>query len=332
MNYLDFMRRCGDLNPKFIRLASRVRVSCDFEGDRGILTMEPGDDLTDEEDRALELNYCSAHIRTKMDMVLRFKMIQSGPKIFRPTAEQCRLLQQMRLNISIADFVSPYDILAIEWPAEFASTKILEMGIDREAPPGAMYRKDRPNQPAVSIVYHVPGRGVMHQLITESCATYIASYGHNAPWPTFEDWMDGASDESEIEMRRIALAYCMLLDEYGTRRASCADPASEQALRRKAALRSAAKMEAKRELAALPYVYEIDQTPILAKVVARAEDLGAEEPGSKKRPHHRRGHYARVACGVGRAERRLIRRPPVFVNGHLFLGSMANTRVIYEHK
>jgi len=47
-------------------------------------------------------------------------------------------------------------------------------------------------------------------------------------------------------------------------------------------------------------------------------------------PHWRRGHWRAQPCGAGRSERRRVAIPSVLVNGHLFVGSVADTVARYR--
>ena len=57
---------------------------------------------------------------------------------------------------------------------------------------------------------------------------------------------------------------------------------------------------------------------------------GGEKGGWTVTPHWRRGHWRSQPCGPGRSERKRVAIPAVLVNGHLFLGSMADTMATYR--
>ena len=61
---------------------------------------------------------------------------------------------------------------------------------------------------------------------------------------------------------------------------------------------------------------------------ARSEGDGSG--GWTVSPHWRRGHWHWQPCGVGRSERRRVAIPSVLVNGHLFVGSPADTVATYR--
>ena len=52
-----------------------------------------------------------------------------------------------------------------------------------------------------------------------------------------------------------------------------------------------------------------------------------DHTGHDVKPHWRRGHWAHQPCGPKGQDRKLIFRPAVLVNSHLFGGKLSDTRV-----
>jgi hypothetical protein len=61
----------------------------------------------------------------------------------------------------------------------------------------------------------------------------------------------------------------------------------------------------------------------------RDAEPNPDAQGTPKRPHWRRGHWHRVAAGVGRSERKLVFFPAVLINAAKLVGNQDN-RIVYR--
>jgi hypothetical protein len=77
------------------------------------------------------------------------------------------------------------------------------------------------------------------------------------------------------------------------------------------------------------YAFAQEITPYRREAGAVRE--GANGTGGRTvSPHWRRGHWRSPVCGLGRQGRRRVAIPSVLVNGHLFLGTPADTVTTYR--
>jgi hypothetical protein len=55
----------------------------------------------------------------QIDLWLMAEVVNGGPKIFRPTLEQCLALEQIAPRVPLADYVQPYAAMIVELPEEY---------------------------------------------------------------------------------------------------------------------------------------------------------------------------------------------------------------------
>lgn len=289
-----------------------------------VLIQEPA--IAGLSDRAVELlrRVGMASTPDRFELFLMSRVLGEGPKIFRPTAHQLRYLEQMTLNVRIEDFATPFTTTVVELPDDYRDTKV----VPHSEVASATHRPD------FAVLHHDKQHGfLLHSLTFDTVG--VKSWWRTRPdEEEIEEWFSpdevrrrygvaGIVDEEhrvEHEVRRAVLNYCLLLDEVGTKRVGAATPGEYARLVKWCQKNNRHTARNRQELARQGVVYDLDRQVTLHRTVASADDLPADPTGRVVSPHHRRGHYAMVACGVGRSGRRRVRRPPVFVNMHLLAG------------
>jgi hypothetical protein len=128
---------------------------------------------------------------------------------------------------------------------------------------------------------------------------------------------------------------CLIATAYGVRCLGPANPSHHERLQRHAKLaqkRGPEKAEqAELELRTMPMRYAFAQEVTLYhREAGEVESPGNGTGGWTVSPHWRRGHWRWQPCGPGRQERRRVAIPSVLVNGHLFLGTPADTVTTYR--
>jgi hypothetical protein len=329
MNYQQLVDHSKDRSSVMLEIAEKVELNLRRDGKnvRVELSGDPDCPLTR---LFVDRNFRNRPTTLQVDVFMRTRILQTGPKLFRPTEAQCLIGRETDLNLTFEDYAQPYPFMILELPENYAESKVIEnprealewSGCDKLAP------LTNRRKPGVVIVHYDP---VVKIIITcvnwEDMATNVYYYVFDDMGEDMSKFIEEGNNETEREIRRVALNYCLLVDEYGAKRVGYDNESHANRLARRAA-KGRSDMNAKL-LKALPVVYEIDQSVKLVKTVARASDLG-ESSGRCVHPHHRRGHYRMQAHGTGRAQRRRIRVPPVFVNSHLFLGKIGQTEVTYS--
>jgi hypothetical protein len=136
-------------------------------------------------------------------------------------------------------------------------------------------------------------------------------------------------------LTKLALNVCLLATAYGVTCLGPANPSHYERLTRHAHLARKRGRE-QRERAEI----EVQTAPV-RYAFAQEVTLYRREPGEVREggngaggwtvsPHWRRGHWRSQPCGHGRSERRRLAIPSVLVNGHLFVGSPADTVATYR--
>lgn len=266
-------------------------------------------------------------------------ILATGPKVFRPTVQQLRHLELMDLNLTFEEFNTPFPLVVVEFPDEYAKERVVTTIEGTE------------DHPHYSVLYHDPkARFICHQIAYGEGAR---SQGMRTWWsPTnpadhMEKWFRPDEDwngefakahttssdlKVEAKIKRAVLNYCLLLDEVGTKRVGV-DNVNEYAqlvkfLQRKT-VHSRKNIERRDSLAV---IYKPNLEVELVRHV-RTDTAAGELTGRKVSPHVRRGHYRMVPFGpmdvVPRPTRR-VRIPVCFVNAHLLTEGQVMPTQVYR--
>jgi hypothetical protein len=135
-------------------------------------------------------------------------------------------------------------------------------------------------------------------------------------------------------LSKLALNVCLMATAYGVRCLGPANPSHYERLKRYAKLarrRGRDQQEqAEMELRTMPVRYAFAQEVTLYRKEQATGQHGIGKDDWTVTPHWRRGHWRWQPCGPGRQERRRVAIPSVLVNGHLFLGTPADTVATYR--
>lgn len=239
-----------------------------------------------------------------------------GPKIFRPTIEQCESLRNVDLRITLADYRQSFPAIVVVFPAEFRA---------ENWPPHLLVAHD-PSQNLLGAFYGSVSRGFVESAIATTPEEELESM-------LAKDNNDGHYEFEFDDARRVALNSMLLLTQYETRiRAD--NPERVQELKRNASRSShkpaiaRRRRESEERLIGEPEVIEFTQH------VCVREEQGGDRAGGNSHievsPHWRRGHWRRQAHGLGRELRKLIFIRPVLVREDLFAGPLHQTSASYE--
>ncbi len=243
------------------------------------------------------------------------KALAEGPKLLRPTAEQCEALEHVDVNISFDDYVQPFPTFLLELPEAYRRRLTDRFGFEC---------------PLLIVTHH------------DSHTKYIVSFRSAGPsgettfyimsprWKTVEEALrfseDDGKDLAQCEViQRVALNFGLLMTYYGVRNLGPGDPESHATHLRNARRRNRDKAErARRLLDAEINLIEFEQDVVVydRQDSSRHE---SESDGSSRRTHWRRGHFRRQVCGHARLSRKLIFIKPILVNARHFQGDVADT-------
>jgi hypothetical protein len=246
------------------------------------------------------------------------KWIANGPKTVRPTLRQCEALAEVEIRIPPALYRQPFPSVLVDLPPEFAPPqRAVLMSYLPLAGAGG-------HHVLVAQTYSVDHLNdvvnMMRMLETDDLEAAIALYHDNVG----DDYI------ACTRAYRVCLNLMMLLTNYGhtARPLLPKDVASDEGLVRKFPGTDKARKAQSRMDTALTLL-EFSQDVKVYDTAPASAGVGNETHASP-RPHWRRGHWANLACGVGRTERRLHYRPPVLVMAEHFVGDLAHTSATYH--
>lgn len=337
MTLLDFMR-----SSKHIETLTEIGMS-------GIIRIEAGSPaLILDSTKYSRLSEIAKHYvqkfrdapeLVKLETYLWSKVLGDGPKIFRPTAQQLRFLEQIDLNIAIKDFASPFESIVVELPADYMNTKVIENPyFGRKL---GQFEQAATQRPCLGVLHHKKGL-LIHALIMES-GTSLKSWMHGED-QLIEEWFEEGyplpdsimttTDEEialEAQVRRAVLNYCLLLDEIGSKVVGPVSPMHDQLIKWNKKKFNKHTLSNRLKLKGSPILYSLNREVKLHSTVDALAADNSESGADAKRlpPHHRRGHYRMQRYGPGLAESKRIRINPVFVNSHLLINGTITTT--YSH-
>ncbi len=314
MKFQELVQRlCGNHTEPFVELGQKniVRLRSNDEGMLIYYAVEKPDELSSI---ALELLKQTARksFLLQLDTLLWAKILGNGPKIFRPTLYQLSMLEKMTLNLSTAEFATPFETIVVELPEGYADT--IE-GF----------------KPAIAVLHYDKATNfIVHSLATTEhvVKSFWAPKGEEQLELWFDDsdqyYEDFASRSDipvtktetmiETRVRRAVMNYCLLLDEVGIKKHGPATPNAYAQLVKWCQKNNKHTAKNKMGLVAQPIVYGIARDTKLVRIIDNTTDLPSDPTGRKVSPHWRRGHYRMQPCGPGRSERKRIRIPPIMVN------------------
>lgn len=241
------------------------------------------------------------------------RAILAGPKLFRPTARECEPLEQVEVGLTAADIHLPFPVCVVEFPPDYAADRIVPSPKDAESVrPGFVVAVQENGVLTVNIVLPETRDGGIYDFL------YLA-----VNKSTIEEVLGrvGGRGAGFAPFIRVALNFLMLAAG-GHRLVGPANPAQGRTLRER--IKRAKKErnkdkyeELRTRLRRLPSVFTLAQEVKLFDREPPPADPNPDADGTPKTPHWRKGHWRRVAVGVGRTERKPVYIKPVVVNGHL---------------
>lgn len=252
-----------------------------------------------------------------------------GPKVYRPTRDECLALAQVEMNVPWPLYRQPFDTVAVALPDDLYTAPL---SADVGTPVAVVSRLDVARRVVSLAAVGLTADGEAGNHLT---GQYVWADGSEQPIESHIGRLTGyygdlSDDEEAAQVRliRVAVNACLLLTQYGHRSLGKANPgyaARLEASLRKKGLPESVRRANRAALHALPELIGFDQHVRVYDHAGEPHGGGGER--GEVRPHWRRGHWANVACGTGRAERRLVFRRPVLVHADRFAGSPADTRV-----
>lgn len=271
------------------------------------------------------------------------KALAGGPKIFRPTPDQCEALQHAEARYSFKDYRQPFPVIILEIPQEYK--EILKVKYDiQDSPQYVLVNHDEKNRFITVSAFYNRANIITH--ITPDRVEYEtieASLTQNRD--RRRDSMGAPSSESEKEfdaaenVQRLGINFAMMMSLYSVKVLGPLDPSGykqwkqESTHRRRGGEFTNRAKEAQAKLAAAMHLIQFNQQVSfydeIEEHIEVAQGVDIEKLHKSPRSHWRRGHFAMQACGIGRKDRKMIFRKPLLVRAKYFLGDMKDAAVTY---
>jgi hypothetical protein len=267
------------------------------------------------------------------------RTLAEGPKVFAfSDALTSEALENFDLSVPTADYLQPFPSVVIELPADYTRQRVVPFEEGSHAPDFVVVRHE-PGAGCVLLAMHLTSGQVLTRLLKLDPAWTLEEMWEKGKraWGA-GDTLGMTPEEAALgsALSKLALNVCLMATAYGVRCLGPANPSHYERLKRYAKLarkRGREQQErAEMEVRMAPVRYAFAQEVTLYRKERDTSQHGNGEDGWTVSPHWRRGHWRWQPCGPGRQERRRVAIPSVMVNGHLFLGTPADTVATYRVK
>lgn len=250
---------------------------------------------------------CQDRAEDAMVLLCLSAWLKEGPKVFKPTLLQQQTLEQVEVNLTLADYAQPY-------PA---------MMVDVDCPPfyACLCTHNTQDGWAGFCVVAKNASGICTSLINDNQT--IDQHIH-----TFQSDVESELAEPAARAFRIAANSCLALANYGAH-LSYLFPKEVESDRRLAKEKSERGARASQRLPLAVQVVSFSQEVVVRKALDRINE--ATPPSGKQMPPHwRRAHWANYHVGTGRNQVKKVLRPRVMVRKDLFTGLPCDTAADYR--
>jgi hypothetical protein len=270
------------------------------------------------------------------------KALAGGPKIFRPTPEQCEALQHAEAQYSFKDYRQPFPVIILEIPPAYKEMLKEKYGIE-ESPQYVLVNHDERNSFITvsafynksNIITHITPDRVEYATIEESLKQNRDRRRDNTQHlPDSENEFNAAEN-----VQRLGVNFAMMMSLYSVKVTGPIDPNNykmwekESTSKRNNGEFTRAAKEAQANLAAAMHQIQFNQQVSFYDEIeehieiAQGVDIGKLH--RSPRSHWRRGHFAMQACGIGHRDRKMIFRKPLLVRANYFFGDVKDAAVTY---
>jgi hypothetical protein len=265
------------------------------------------------------------------------KALAGGPKIFRPTLEQCEALENAEARYAFKNYKQPFPVIILEIPDEYRNQLNQRYEI-KDSPKYVFVNHDDRNRFINVSAFYNKQNIIAH--VTPDRAEYATiedSLIKNRSRRIGEN-IKGEFDAAE-NVQRLGINFAMMMSLYTVKVSGPIDPInykiwqSEAGLKRKNGQFTNRAIEAQQKVAASMQLIRFDQSVDFYDEVEEhfevAQGVDIEKLHKSPKSHWRRGHFAMQACGIGRRDRKMIFRKPVLVRAKYFLGDIKDASVTY---
>ena len=282
---------------------------------------------TPEGIRLLDLCWARAHLQV------------NGPKIFRPTLDQCLAMEQIAPQLPIADYAQPYPVMLVELPQAYSQRRSCPAASEplagTHAPVGVIIAHLAPPVSGLVITILLDSDAITVQSMVHAEATIedmiVRDYGEDSyastAWATMEERIILAG------VQRLAVNAMLFLVQFGCRPLGPVNESHYRRLERYVQVARKNKRgleESERNLRQAPQLFGMAQEIVLHDEARTSDDPDPGGDDGPRRPHWRRGHWKMQPYGPQRSLRRRLFIKPVLVNRHLLPGDTGAFETVYR--
>ena len=241
--------------------------------------------------------------RDMLGMLVLSRWLLDGPKIVRPTAEQCEIMSNVEVHLEFNDCGFPYPQVLVDFPVESPYTCCIIGKVSDDFIIANVMTYDHQND---IIVVICQGDGYLENSLRRFDETIT-------------------SDEAVEYSKWLRVAFnCALALAGGEHRYVL-----EKECQRDIGLSKERSERGERAKKRLETAVQIVGFHRSIKLTKHTRSIPGEPTGIEVSPHWRKGHWRMQACGVGLSERKRILVPPVFVRQDRFFGERSDTTTEY---
>jgi hypothetical protein len=264
------------------------------------------------------------------------RTLAEGLKVFAfSDALTCEALENFDLSVGTSDYLQPFPSVVIELPADYTRKRVVPFEEGNHSPDFLIVRRE-PDAGCVLVTMHLTSHQVLTRLLKLDPAWSLEEmWAKGARSWESKDTLSMTAEEKALgsSLCKLALNVCLMATAYGVKCLGPANPSYYERLKRHATLARKRGREVEKadlEVRLVPIRYSFAQEVTLYRREPTTDQNSAGEGGWTVSPHWRRGHWRWQPCGPGKTERRRVAIPSVLVNGHLFVGSQADTMATYR--
>lgn len=289
------------------------------------------------------VGYLKYDVLSTLWLLTLSKALAGGPKLFRPTWQQCEALEETDATFPFQMYKQPFPVVILEIPKEYQELLIKKHGVTN-GPSHVLVHHDAEREfislsafyNKRNIITHVTPNREEYETIEDSIVkNRERRMSHGVPL--------SKEDEAEFKVaevvQRLGMNFCMMMTMLGTKVQGPLDPTKLKELEVAAQGKRKGKTsnrawKALQQLQGQMYLVKFEQeidfydeieedTPVAA---GQDIDMLRKSP----RTHWRRGHWRQQPYGPGRLLRKAKFIKPLLIRSKYFVGEHKDTSVTYE--
>lgn len=324
MKLEQFLKEQQPLVPTMLQLTEKeIWIEPDPLRPNGFsLHVDTGDKVLDR----LILDKTAGGVHLGINWLVLCRMFREGVKVFRFSTETLEAMENYELNLPTSEYHQPFPTLVIDFPEDYCTA--------RQVPFTNVRGQSVDARPQFVIMHKVPDQPILCVLIVFEDDVGNIAYGIRlTTGATLEQcWEQNQTDRGfnpqEQAVANAGIRACLnanlLATHFGVSKGQPGNFQQQNALAGRLHQAQRRKQtdkvtEYKARLAAVPWVYTIDQEVAIYRKEASSHE--GQPTGRHVHPHWRRGHWRNQPCGPGLQQTKRIPIPAVLVNGHRLLGN-----------